>query len=84
MAVHPVATVLLRLRTPPGTTRTGRELVNTIGVYANQVQVLTLRNAELEDQLHQHAGRDVSMILVGPAHAVTRQYVDPVIDLAGE
>lgn len=55
---------------------TGRELENTIRVHANRLQVLTLRNAEPEDRLHQHAGHDVSMIRVGPAHAVTHQYVD--------
>jgi hypothetical protein len=29
-----------------------RELENTLRTYANQIQVLTLRNAELEGQLH--------------------------------
>lgn len=50
-----------------------RELENTIRIYANQVQVLTLRNAELDDQFRQHAGHDASVIPVGPRHTVTRQ-----------
>ncbi|WP_158510847.1 hypothetical protein [Kutzneria albida] len=49
-----------------------RELENTIRIYANQIQVLTLRNAELEDKLHRRAGHDVSTIRVGPAHVVSR------------
>ena len=49
-----------------------RGLEDTVRIYANQIQVLTLRNAELEDQLHQRAGHDVSVIRVGPAHGVTR------------
>ncbi|MEV5541058.1 hypothetical protein AB0L13_29845 [Saccharopolyspora shandongensis] len=49
-----------------------RELENTLRTYANQIQVLTLRNAELEGQLHRRAGHEVSVIRVGPEHAGTR------------
>jgi hypothetical protein len=52
--------------------RAVRELENAIRIYANQIQAFTLRNAEPEDQLHQRAGHDVSVIRVGPAHGVTR------------
>jgi transposase-like protein len=50
-----------------------RELENTIRIYANQIQVLTLRNAELDDQFRRHAGHDARVIPVGPRRTVTRQ-----------
>jgi hypothetical protein len=39
---------------------------DTIRIYTNQVQVLTLRNAELEDQLHQCARHDLGVVRGGP------------------
>jgi hypothetical protein len=45
--------------------RAVRELEDTVRIYANQIQVLTLRNAELEDQLHRRASHDASVIRVG-------------------
>ncbi len=38
---------------------------NTIRIYANQIQVLTLRNAELDDELRRHGGQDASVIRLG-------------------
>jgi hypothetical protein len=46
-------------------TRAVRELENTIRIYANQIQVLTLRNAELYDELRRHGGQDASVIRSG-------------------
>jgi septal ring factor EnvC (AmiA/AmiB activator) len=53
-------------------TRAVRELENTIRIYANQIQVLTLRNAELDDELRRHGGQEACVIPARPRHTVTR------------
>jgi hypothetical protein len=52
--------------------RVVRELENTIRTYANQIQGLALRNAELEGQLHERAGQVGGVIRIGPARSATR------------